>query len=358
MPIISRNIPRNGMDKINRETSQRINALKAVLTILVVFIHNTYNQITVHDETIVFQIPFFAERIRFLISGIIARTAVPLFFLISGFLLCTKEHDFAIIVKKKCRSILMPYMVWNTLYLLWAILLQNNPFKKTAVLPENNILNWNLSEWAQVFWGKYSPDELIHFPYMGPLWFLRDLFILTLVFLPVKKAVFRFPFCTFGIMALLWLYDIPIYLVSPEALFWFSLGCYIVKYSLNTEILDRIRLPEITVVYFCTILMELLLTAGFAVIHKINIVIGVIFFIKLSKYIIENRKLYSFIEKSGRYLFFVYALHGFVVGYVLRLTCKIAPNLLTNGGGGGTIAILYRFMHHHTDMSVLRDFIE
>jgi hypothetical protein len=167
---------------------------------------------------------------------------------------------------------------------------------------------------------------------MGPLWFLRDLFILNLLFLPIKKAVFKFPSCTFSIIALLWLYDIPIYLVSPEALFWFSMGCYMVKCSLDMETIDSIKLPEITLAYFFTIFIELFFAERFAVIHKINIIVGVIFLIRLSKYIIENYRLYSFIEKSERYAFFVYALHGFVAGYVLLLTYKIAPNLLTNGG--------------------------
>jgi uncharacterized membrane protein len=158
-----------------------------------------------------------------------------------------------------------------------------------------------------------------------PLWFLRDLLILNVLFIAIKKVIDRFPFGTLALLLIFWTSDIKIYLVSPEALLFFALGYYAVKYSADHTILDKIKLPNITVIYLSTIVLELYLTDRIEIIHKINIIIGSILLLKLTKYFVEHKKIYNKLLYLDNYSFFVYAVHGLPLAAMTKLSVKVIP---------------------------------
>lgn len=86
---------------VDENVSKRIISLRFLLIVFVIFIHNNPTEVNFADGTEIYTIPIYVNIIRELISNIIARTAVPLFFLISGFLLYTKETKFIPVLKKR-----------------------------------------------------------------------------------------------------------------------------------------------------------------------------------------------------------------------------------------------------------------
>ena len=60
-----------------------------------------------------------------LISNIICQIAVPIFFLISGYLFYNKEKSYTQKLRKRTKTILMPYFIWNgiTFFLMILIML-------------------------------------------------------------------------------------------------------------------------------------------------------------------------------------------------------------------------------------------
>lgn len=311
---------------IDNELSKRIHSLRFLLIVFVVFIHNTPDEINFHGNVGVLEIPVYIEKIRILFSGIIARIAVPMFFLISSFLLYTKENNFKNVLKKKCRTILLPYMLWQILYLLWAFAVQNNPIRESFAKPEDRLLNYSVLDWLQAFFGNFTDEPgLTRTPYNYPLWFLRDLFILDLLFIPIKKIIDRFPFEILAFVILLWVSDIQLWVVSPEALLYFILGYYIVKYNINRDSIDAIRFMDVGIFYCLTISLELFFESKLVAVHKINIIIGIIFFIRLSYWFIKNGKFYNSLLWLGKYEFIIFAFHAFVLGYVIKIMYMIIP---------------------------------
>jgi surface polysaccharide O-acyltransferase-like enzyme len=314
------------MTVIEKNLSKRINSLRFLLIVFVVFIHNTPDEINFHGNIDVLQIPLYVEKIRYLISGIISRVAVPMFFLISGFLLYSKEKYFIIVLKKKCKTILLPYIIWQFIYLWWVFIVQNNPIRESFAQAEDRLLNYGILDWLQAFFGNFTKDPgLARTPYNYPLWFLRDLFILDVLFIPLKRLIDKFPFGILTIAALLWISDTQLWVVSPEALLYFILGYYIVKYSISEKMVDTIRFIDIGIIYSFTVISELFFTDTFIAIHKFNIIIGVLFFIKVSLYFIENSKVYNKLVWLGKYEFIIFAFHAWVLQYVIKVMYILIP---------------------------------
>jgi surface polysaccharide O-acyltransferase-like enzyme len=292
----------------------------------VVFIHNTPDEIYFHGNIDVLQIPLYVEKIRELLSGIISRVAVPMFFLISGYLLYARETNFLSVLKKKSRTIVLPYIIWQFIYLLWAFMVQNNPIRESFAQPEDRLLNYGILDWLQAFFGNFTKDPgLGRTPYNYPLWFLRDLFILDLFFIPLKRLIDKFPFGILIIAVLLWIADTQLWIVSPEALLYFILGYYIVKYSISEKRIDTIGFMDISILYTFTVILELFFTDKFNAIHKFNIIVGIIFFIKVSLYIIGNNKVYNRLIWLGRYGFIIFAFHAMILQYVIKVMYIIIP---------------------------------
>ena len=294
--------------------SNRIDSLRFLLIVFVVFIHNHITEVNFADRAEIYEIPLYVEKIRYLFSQIIARVAVPLFFLISGYLLYVKETDYTMIIKKKCRTILLPYILWNVLSVIFYFVAQSFSFTKPYFA---NILirNFGIIEWLDVF----------RCPLVYQFWFLRDLFILFLLCKILKKLVDIFPFATFVALCLLWVNNINIYIVSNEALLFFVLGYYSVKYSLDYKKLDGIKSIDIAVVYLTGITVELFFSEYVPTIHKINIIVGSIVLIKTSYYFIRNAKIKNILIRLEPYAFFVYAIHEPYLTVLKKLSVRIIP---------------------------------
>jgi surface polysaccharide O-acyltransferase-like enzyme len=290
----------------------------------VVFIHNYVTEVNFSDGTAIYEIPLYVEKIRYLISQIIARVAVPLFFLISGFLLYTKETKYTTTLKKKCQTILLPYILWNILSILFFFTAQSFTFTK-PYFANNIIRNFGTIDWIDVFIGKFTALRKYQYPFVYQFWFLRDLFILYVLYTLIKKIVDKFPVSTFFILCLLWINDINVYIVSNEALLFFTLGYYVVKYFLDYKKLDAIKFVDILVVYVITISIELFFNEYVPTIHKINIIIGSIVFIKLTNYLIQNIKVNNMLVWLEKYAFFVYAIHEPCLTVMKKLSVKIIP---------------------------------
>lgn len=63
------------------------------------------------------------EYVGILLSNVVTQCAVPIFFIISGYLLFLKVGEYSMTVycsklRKRCHSLAIPYLIWITLYIL------------------------------------------------------------------------------------------------------------------------------------------------------------------------------------------------------------------------------------------------
>jgi len=311
---------------VEENLSKRINSLRFLLIVFLVIIHNGISVKSFAGRNIEAVIPAYVENVQRFI-GIITAIAVPMFFLFSAYLLFIREQQYNSVLRKKCRTILLPYFLWNLLLVLFYFLMQSLPYIKQffSSSPENMIKNYGIIDWIDVFVGKFTERREYKYPFVYQFWFLRDLFILNIFFVGIKKLVDKFPLGTFVLSLILWINNINLYIVSPEALLFFSLGYYVVKYNLNIENIDKIKTMDLSVIYGITIILEYFFINDMPVLHKINIIIGCMFFLKISRCFIENIKLYKILAWLEKYQFFVYAVHGIIISQLLKIYIRIIP---------------------------------
>jgi surface polysaccharide O-acyltransferase-like enzyme len=310
--------------------SKRIHSLRFLLIVFVVFIHGGVIDTSVNfsDGIQTFEAPFYVTKIQEL-TDTITCVAVPLFFLMSGFLLYAKEPSFFENLKKKGKTILLPYFLGAILIIFFLFTAQSNSFTK-SYFATLIVRNFSPLDWIGVFLGHFGKfaKPTAH-PLVYQFWFLRDLFVLNLLFVLIKKIVDLYPGSAFVLLFLLWIGGINIYIVSTAALFFFALGYYIVKYKINYKHIDNIKTSDIAIMYMITILTSLFFKEKVIVISAINIITGIIFFIRLSYSFIKIKKVYKILSWLEQYAFWVYATHGIVIAAMIKISIKIMP---MNGG--------------------------
>ncbi len=174
--------------------------------------------------------------VQYFFSQIIARTAVPLFFMFSGYLFFYKVETFDgatywTKIKKRIQTLLVPYFIWNLLYILFFLCIQL-VFNMQSKPEYTVIADYSFKDWLLAFWNYHNTGM----PYNFALWFIRDLFIITL-FTPILLSIFKLEHKYFrhfsmllGILGVVYLIELlPIskgIIPNGTALFFFTLGAY------------------------------------------------------------------------------------------------------------------------------------
>ena len=110
-----------GVEKNSREQLYQVfNWLRFPLMVLVVFVHVTGPSAVLNADLA--GIGYY-DLFRRALSLVLAQLAVPMFFFISGYLFLNRLQDwdwgvYSGKLKKRCKSLLVPYVVWNTIGIL------------------------------------------------------------------------------------------------------------------------------------------------------------------------------------------------------------------------------------------------
>lgn len=334
--------------------SQVIDWLRFPLIIGVVFIHSfgshTYDLQIMHSD------PFSGVStfnwIRICLSNVITHISVPVFYLISGYLFFYNlggAFDINIFknkIKKRFRSLFIPYLLWNLIAILIVVILKLGAHivKKK---PLSNILVWFQDNgWWHLFWDNnvWGENSISWagtvIPMTGPadlpLWYLRDLMVIVLISPLVFYYLKYTKFYGIFILALAYISKIwpNIHGLSITAVFFFSVGAY---FSLNDKNLvdefNKIRIPAY--VLFMLLLFPMIWFNGKntfigSLIYPVFIIIGVCVIFNISSMLIEKEKV-KVIPLLTQSTFFIYALHTLVV---LRIC-----SFIINGIIGSTNAL-------------------
>ena len=162
---------------ISKYNNSKIKILNTVLIMMVLYIHSFYIEGTNYEIAYAIQ--------RFLGTSGIMSVATQLFFSISGFLFFynieTIKECFPKI-KKRIRTLIVPYLIWNIIFVLWYIALEEIPFASKFI---NGSIQDNFNNFID------SVYFLFIKPANFPLWFLRDLIVFVfcspIIFLFIKS---------------------------------------------------------------------------------------------------------------------------------------------------------------------------
>lgn len=306
--------------------SKTIMFLRFPLIIAVVFIHTNLTNVKKNNGVLLVdegQFPIH-DLFRHVISNELARIAVPLFFFISGFLFFYRTN-FSMVVygqklKKRVRTLLVPYIFWNAVGSLLLLLPQLFPSSMTSG-ESKSITDYNWLDWLNLFWNDGMP--ICH-----QLWFIRDL-MFVILFAPILYYLIEF--CkVFTVVALggLWLFGLwfDVAGISITAFFFFSLGAW---FSINRRnfTVDFLQMRWVVAcLYLMLVVVGTLLwynkITNYYWVHNIGIVAGLVAVVSWTAYGIENSCLRASTFLAGS-AFFVYAYHGIPIALIVKYWVKM-----------------------------------
>jgi surface polysaccharide O-acyltransferase-like enzyme len=305
--------------KIDIYNSTKLKVISFVLILLVLYIHSYYNE-AIDTE--------YASRVQILFGGGgFANVAVPMFFVISGFLFFNGVNNVSVCfhkIGKRFRTLLIPYIIWNIIFVLWYVVIQNLP-------GIGGYINSDMISFAS---GGTTSSNLYNFfvaPAAFHLWFLRDLIIIVLLSPIIYYAL------KFG----KWITVVFFILLTPYiqnatttfnqfGIAYFVLGGAIAMFS-N---LDLITIKFNIVITFIAIIIYV----GHAFLNAIGIhvsflyydfissVAGIICVWKLYDWIVKISTMVNFFSKLRfifSYSFFIYLFHEPAINIIKKIGLRL-----------------------------------
>lgn len=301
---------------ISDEESDRIRIVKCMAIILVVYIHSYATKVNFSDGTNTFYLPVWLQVIEYGLSQVVARCGVPVFFLISAILLFRSNSSYLSTVSKRARSLLVPYLIWNTFWIAIFAVLQSLPFTTMYFSGANTpILKCTLTEWLKLY------GIGTGYPQCYPLWFMRDLMVVLLFYPAVRAFVNICPkimLCVGVALALM-----PFDCLGKMALTWFIIGAAAVKMQIHLTFLDDIPMRRIMSIYIAFAIISLFFDMN--VIRGSFIFIGIAFLFRLSKEIYVREKLKKKFMWLSQWTFLIYVLHELTLSSVKKMCLRILP---------------------------------
>lgn len=325
---------------IDNDTSHRITSLRFLLIVLVVFIHNCYT-----PQTILRTIdnggtaPLFVENafghwIKLFISYGIARCAVPIFFMFSAFLQAKKSDSYPVLLKKRAKTLLLPYVLWMSLLFFFyggLKLIVAKVAPQFLGKPEDTFLNWTALDWVHKIFGyKMKPDGsgLEGPQFAGQFWFVRDLLILVILSPVIKVLIKKFPIGFFALVLVIFIIPVQVYFVETIALFFYLIGLYWGMYDIPIfQMIDKIQWKEILPLFVISVVFTYTIGGGlYTTADNFVMIFSGVILLKLSAVIVRKEKLYSFCSYLAGFSFFLFAIHSPLLnGYTSKLWIRFFP---------------------------------
>lgn len=338
------------MNQNDTTLSNTIKYLRFPLTVGIILAHSNLGRLgfVVHGVQYGMNYPDWYYYFNVLFSEVLACLCVPTFFVVSGYLFFYKtdfdEKVYIQKLKKRFRTLMIPYLLWNLIALL---------VKATKMLPIFSSIFQNMGNiefrfsLIRLFRTFFYDDgnsglfidhfQIIHvttpLPINGPMWYVRDLMVIILltplIYWLTKKFKYWF---IIGLAIYLYLFG---HLLLPEGsylslvidyMFFFSWGAY---YSINKQNLtsEMQKLKYVAYIFIPAIFIDL-----FTIDTKYNtyiflpyIIIGIISIFIITSILMEKGKLHIN-NTLANCSFFVFALHSLILndlGKLLFMACQL-----------------------------------
>lgn len=302
--------------------SETIRFLRFPLIVGVVLIHSQILGEWMERVSSVPEVDFQVySTVSYILSSIIARVSVPLFFFFSGFLFFYRSsfnaQTYLQKLRKRGRTLLVPYLLWNLIAIVLTFALH---FFLSDMVTEGPDSNYSLLDYLQSFW-EFKP---FHHgtPINDPLWFMRDLMVVMLasplVYFLLKYGK-RYGLAFLGVLWMFgWWIKLPGF--SIAALFFYSAGAYFSIHRINFVERFAPYLSWATGVYLFSAILQFYFrhTTAASYLSNINILSGIVLAISLTSLFLAKGKwrVKSFLSEVS---FFIYVYHGLIV---YRLTSR------------------------------------
>jgi surface polysaccharide O-acyltransferase-like enzyme len=309
---------------LDSEQSLRLNLLRFPLIVGVIFIHICGTTVGVPGSAlIVDQHNFITDFIENIISQGIARTAVPLFFLMSGYLfffgLEWSKKNYLEKVKSRIKTLLVPFLFWNIVTLFLIALAQEIPATRGYFSGRNALItSFDGFDYLCAIFG------IGRAPISYQFWFIRDLMLLVLLTPIIHQLNRKLPFPYLISLFVLWFLNIgQLAIPSMEATLYFSIGCFLGFHNKSLFLFDRFG-KRIVVAYAAILISGVMFNSSeiYPYMQKLGIFLGVFSLLYATKFVADSRALKQAILWLASASFFVFATHEPLLTVIKKLTDK------------------------------------
>ena len=167
----------------------------------------------------------------------LGETGVPGFFFISGFLFFLSKKSYTEKLRSRFHTLFIPYVLWNLLLLLLYIIAY--AFGHPQDINGKNIVEYSFIDYLRLFWDRGSYDNGNFVPILCPLWYIRNLIIMSILS-PLLYYLIRYVRDLFLIIVAVWWMTTPHNAFISQTILFFSLGAYFAIFNKNPlEAVDR-----------------------------------------------------------------------------------------------------------------------
>ena len=273
------------------------------------------------------------DTIRILFSEGLCSVAVPIFFLISGYLFFVKLEEWRTEVwveklKRRGRTLLIPYLLWNLIAIVFSLaMLYPKHVLKGGDVPD--LADWYYSIGGlRAFWDSGTGGLPINYP----LWYIRDL----IVFVILSPVLFYYVKKT-GLVGLVLLFVAYVFNLfgsvpglSKEGLLFFSLGAFLSIRRIDFTAICKKYLNIATCVGV-PLVLAMVYTYGnndeaWGYAHRLFTLFGSATTIGIAAMLLQKGRIqyHQLLSKSS---FLVFAAHGTIVlPFFQFVLSKVLPN--------------------------------
>lgn len=238
------------MERNNISQYEVILQLRFPMIVLVTFAHS-YGEVTEGFSLLTSEWNTY-EFLKLLVSQTLVKVAVPVFFIMSGYLFFANVEKWSLNVYKskiirRIKTLLIPYLIWN---LLMAVKLKT--------------FSWSI---IWVFWYPagiqtdwLGQEQWMTAPANMPLWFLRDLIVVSLLTPIIYILVRKFGSWLMALLTILYLSGICAFIpgISAYAVYFFTFGAFFSIRKMNLiESARRLEWPAYTLSVILAVAMML-----------------------------------------------------------------------------------------------------
>jgi fucose 4-O-acetylase-like acetyltransferase len=226
-------------------------------------------------------------------------------------------------VKKKIKSLLIPYFAWNTIWILLYMLFEKMPI--TDAFFENsskNVSSYSIIDIADAYFG-ISSD-----PFLYTLWFIKDLFVLNLLANIIKRLVDLSPRVFLIIIITCSILDLK-FIINISSLLYFSAGYYVYKYKnklkmrINNTLLKKLSIFSWSTLY----VLEIIGVTSINVIRLISISLSLYIMWNVSGYINTCVHKRVFLD-SSKNVMFIYCGHQYTMLFLKKVLSKFCEQTI------------------------------
>lgn len=321
---------------MNEIDSKYIDSIRLPLAVMVVAIHSNFT-IKGWAYAEVSSLSFGCNVAQFFmiaIGNVMAHIAVPTFFLISGYLFFQNFGNGDLTVWKRkmtsrVKTLLIPYCLWIVLFIVYSIILDYKEISFCGLLTWLQLhgglkMFWDSNVWNLDRVDLWGLPSISSSPILVPFWFMRDLIVCVVVFSPFLYYLFKpttqktMRVTGLVIILLLYLSQTSLWLpgFSSLALFYYGLGAF---FSLSNRSLTEIFSTHKVLIWFLFVFLFVIEVA----LNGHNTIIGNIiypFYVLTGVMSLLTLKLRT---RGGKYTFFIFAFHIFVLPFVGAILLKI-----------------------------------